>query len=357
MIEELENVQLFLWQSKNKVYYNMLMSELRNRLIDEKSRVFFDARYNYKNDKRLTVFYKKLKAAEDKYVFREIDEFLTNYDITDLYIVGSDDSSLYSYHILKEYGYSIIGLITNDVQFKELKEIPCYSWDDVRDTQGIIVFQDYYDRIPKDILLNCKILKLYNHVVGRTGKQYFDFFVPKGKEYFVDAGCLDGRTTQDFIDWCNGNYGAVYAFEANPLVIPLCKQKLSKIVENDKLYFFSVALWNKNEQVMFDNSESKWNAHVDENGLIPIQANTLDSLLSNKKVTYLKFDIEGSELNAIYGARNCIINNHPRMAISVYHNDNDLFDIMKLLIEINDDYKFAIRHYHSDTIETILYVF
>ncbi|MGO5146028.1 FkbM family methyltransferase [Catenibacterium mitsuokai] len=335
----------------------MLIEKLRNRLVDEKSKIFFDARYNYKTDKRLTVFYNNIKDAKDKYEFREVDEFLKSQLITEFYIVGSDDSSVYSYHILKDYGYSVIGLITDNKLPNQPKDIHCYSWDNVKDTQGIIVFQRYYDQIPQEILSYAKILVLYDHVVGRTGKQYFDFFSPNKREYFLDAGCLDGRTTKDFIDWCNGNYGAVYAFEANPLVIPKCKQEMTKTVQRNKLHFFSIALWNKNEQVKFDNSESKWNAHVADNGSVLIQANTVDSLLTNKKVTYFKLDIEGSELNAIYGARNCIIHNHPRMAISVYHNDNDLFDIMKVLIEMQSDYKFAIRHYHSDAIETILYAF
>jgi hypothetical protein len=66
-------------------------------------------------------------------------------------------------------------------------------------------------------------------------------------------------------------------------------------------------------------------------------------------------DIEGSELEALEGAINTIINYRPKLAISVYHNRKDLFSIALFLKELVDDYKFGLRTYSSIGADTILY--
>ena len=328
-------------------------------LIDKKSRVIFDARNDYKTYKSLNSFYQIIKANNEKYSFREVDEYISKSGLDKMYIWGNNDYSLYSYNLLKDAGYNVRGLIVNKVNAK------CEN-DYVVELEGvmerlndafIILFDRDLNDVPAEVLNQEKVLNLYSHVVGRTGNQYFDYFSALGEEYFVDAGSLDGETSMKFIKWCKGNYGAIYAFEANPLMIDSCLKQLKKNTIVEKLHFYGCALWNKKELVMFDNSGSKWDAHVCEEDGVIVQADSIDNLLLGRKVTFMKFDIEGSEINALTGAKNCIMQNRPRMAISVYHNDSDLENIMSFLIGLNLGYSFALRHYHSDSIETILYAF
>lgn len=336
----------------------MNTSELRNLLEDEKSRVIFDARIDFKKDKRLSNFYNRLKSTEEKYNFREVESFIRNSHRDAFYIWGDDDNALYSYRVLSDSGYKVIGLLGNSQS--SLGGIECFAWNDVirkLEECAVIVFERNISEVPKYILNNCKTLCFYSHVVGRCGRQYFDYFQPHEKEYFVDAGALDGTTTTEFLRWCDGNYGAVYAFEVNPLMVEECENNLRSTIEVSRLFFWQCALWDKREKVLFDNSESKWSAHIDSNGHALVKADTIDNLIGDKIVTYIKFDIEGSELKALYGAKNCIFKNRPRMAISVYHNEDDMEVIMDFLYKLNCDYHFALRHYHSDAIETILYVF
>lgn len=337
----------------------MSNSKLREKLIDEKSRIIFDARMNYKKDKKLISFYQILKRSGEKYIFREVDEYIKKSGLTNIYIWGNDDFSLYSYYVLKDAGYSVGGLISNNSN-KQSDEGIFFRFVEIEHRLKdviLILFNRDVSNVPYEILKRGNILKLYSHVVGRTGNQYFDFFPANGKEYFVDAGALDGATSKKFAEWCGNNYGAIYAFEANPLMIRSCKEQLEQNINQEKLFFYECALWDKEDTVYFDNSGSKWNAHVCDNSGILVKANSIDNLLTDRKVTFIKFDIEGSEIKALMGAYNCILRNRPRMAISAYHNDDDVENIMDYLIGLNLDYNFALRHYHSDSIETILYVF
>lgn len=336
----------------------MNTTELREMLEDEKSRAIFDARINFKKDKRLSEFYNRLKSTGEKYTFREIDAFIHTLNKDNFYIWGCDDYAVYSYQVLVDSGYNVIGLLS-DTKVK-VDGIDCFYWKEITEQLedcAVIVFQRNVDDVPEYILSKCNPLLLYSHVVGRCGHQYFDYFLSQGEEYFVDAGALDGATTRDFIEWCDGNYGAVYAFEVNPLMVEECDNNLRSTVEDKKLFYIECALWDKQGEVSFDNSISKWSAHISVDGKDMVKTDTIDNLIGNKPVTFIKFDIEGSELKALYGAKNCIINNRPRMAISVYHNDDDMENIMEFLCKLDCGYRFALRHYHSDAIETILYVF
>lgn len=336
----------------------MIISELRELLEDEKSRVIFDARINYKKDKSLSAFYNYLRLNGERYSFREIDAFVRDTGKENLYIWGNDDYSIYSYRVLADYGYKVKGLLGNSRGI--VAGIECFDWHEVANQLiqcGVILFQRDKSAAPEYILSECNPLLLYSHVVGRCGRQYFDYLLPQGQEYFVDAGALDGATTGEFVKWCEGNYGAVYAFEVNPLMVEECERNLRSIVADNKLFYAECALWDRQEDVLLDNSVSKWSAHIDSNGHNLVKADTIDNLIGNERVTFIKFDIEGSEMKALHGAKNCILKNRPRMAISVYHDADDMEAIMTFLVNLGCDYHFALRHYHSDSIETILYVF
>jgi hypothetical protein len=53
-------------------------------------------------------------------------------------------------------------------------------------------------------------------------------------------------------------------------------------------------------------------------------------------------DIEGAEIPALNGARNTIKKFKPKLAISVYHQWDDLREIPKLIHDIRDDYEFYL---------------
>ena len=70
---------------------------------------------------------------------------------------------------------------------------------------------------------------------------------------------------------------------------------------------------------------------------------TVDSLKLDN-VSFIKFDVEGSELEAIEGARETILKSRPVMKIACYHRSEDVFALVQKVLEIRPDYKVFMRH-------------
>ena len=59
-----------------------------------------------------------------------------------------------------------------------------------------------------------------------------------------------------------------------------------------------------------------------ESGTIKVETVSLDCDIE-EKITLLKTDIEGAEWDALLGAKEHIKNDKPKLAISIYHSNQD----------------------------------
>ena len=69
----------------------------------------------------------------------------------------------------------------------------------------------------------------------------------------------------------------------------------------------------------------------------------IDELCAGEKIDYLKFDVEGAELQALQGARETILTHRPSILLSLYHKAEDLFVLPLALKELCPDYDFYLR--------------
>ena len=88
---------------------------------------------------------------------------------------------------------------------------------------------------------------------------------------------------------------------------------------------------------------------------LEIEVRKLDDMLRDRKVTFLKMDIEGSELAALRGAERIIREQRPKLAICVYHKPEDMWEIPGFILNCHPDYKLYLRHYSISYTETVLY--
>lgn len=90
-----------------------------------------------------------------------------------------------------------------------------------------------------------------------------------------------------------------------------------------------------------------------EDKVVPV--NRLDMMFVNRKIDFLKMDIEGAELPALKGGEHLLLESRPILAISIYHTLDDLVDIPLYLMTLLEQYIFFIRHHSFSIGETVLY--
>ena len=249
---------------------------------------------------------------------------------------------------------------------------PQYLFQNSEKCYVIITTNDYHEEIftelirsgfPKEHILPY----FYERKSETQPKQYFEFpMLYEPGTAFVDVGCFDGSDSAFFSRWSNGNYSKIIAFEPDPTNAELCKQQTENI-ENFELYPYG--LGRKASEVQFAEGNGAI-SHVieanDENNLLfdwvnserpaqLIRIVTLDEMMPHTKVGFIKMDIEGGEMDALYGAQNVLMRDKPLLAISIYHKSGDMLAIMDYLHSLVPDYRFWIRHYTALPHDTVLY--
>lgn len=345
-------------------YYNMLLNanKIFERLQDEQSREIFLARINYMVERDLDSYNSVTDSFnEDKvWYLEELEQCMEKCCPKGIIIYGGGHDGVRTKKVVEKSGYVVDYFCDNDSSKvgKTIEGIPVISQKELLekycDYVVIIGTRKYCDEVYKELILNKypseRILKsVYGIPLAVYGKQYFDVFKPKENEIFVDAGAYDGNTIRDFVSWTAGNYSRVYALEPVAELCEVCKEK-----KMQNVMIYNNAAWDREEMLHFSENEAAA-SRIEEEGNIVVHGRDIDGIVNNDKVTYIKLDVEGSELKALQGARKTIINNKPRLAVCIYHTPWDIIELPLYILELVPEYKFYIRHYSSDIWETVLY--
>ena len=187
-------------------------------------------------------------------------------------------------------------------------------------------------------------------------QQYFDLPVLqelKGEyEVFVDGGCYDAANSDMFAKWAGDIPKKAYAFEPDENNFKICKAALEKI-KGMSYELIPKGLWSCDSILNFCASADEA-SQLAEDGEEHIPVTSLD-LAVDEKVTFLKMDIEGAEYEALKGAERMIRKCRPKLAISIYHKLEDIWELPKLILSFCPDYTFYLRHYSLSSEETVLY--
>ncbi|MDR0516773.1 MAG: FkbM family methyltransferase [Fibromonadaceae bacterium] len=186
-------------------------------------------------------------------------------------------------------------------------------------------------------------------------EQYFglDFINFSDNEIYVDVGCFDGYTIEKFIQFCGGKYKKIYGMEPDPINFDITKKCITnKGFENVAL--IAKGAWSKEDILSFSNNASG-SSKISSEGVIKVPVTSIDEMVGDDAVTFIKMDIEGTELEALKGAVKTISRNKPKLAICVYHNAIDILEIPIFIDSLISDYKYYLRHHTNSYPETVLY--
>lgn len=190
---------------------------------------------------------------------------------------------------------------------------------------------------------------------GHTQYYDTDIFIPEEDMIFLDCGAFDGDTIIGFMDFLKQNnirsYKKCYALEPDKDNYDILKKNMTGY-ENIETY--QLGAFNKRETLLFEEKNTV-SSSISSSGSIQIEVDSIDNILKGAPVSYIKMDIEGSELKALEGARETILKHKPKIAVCVYHKAEDLITIPQFLLSLNSNYKLYLRNNAPAGVETVLY--
>lgn len=172
-------------------------------------------------------------------------------------------------------------------------------------------------------------------------------------EIFVDCGVFDGETIKEFVAKTENTFDFIYGFEPDKKNYQNSNKNLENISPN-KLALFNLGSWI-NKDILKFNSISDRVSEIDPDGAVEINVDSIDNLVCNKKLSFIKMDVEGAELNSLKGAIKNIKLYKPKLAICLYHKPEDIHDIIYWIRGLNLSYKFYIRLHTRFSQELVLY--
>lgn len=220
----------------------------------------------------------------------------------------------------------------------------------------IVISTEKYETEVSEQLIACGFSR--EQIIGlrfsdKTMYMDDDIVKPIENEIFVDGGCFDAESSLDFIKWGNGNVKKVYAFEPDLGNYEICRKNFENQCQIE-YHLEQAGLWSEKTELCFI-EEHGAGSRLGGMGTIKVPVVSLDEVLGNEKVTFIKMDIEGAEMEALKGAQHIIQRCRPRLAICLYHKKEDILDIPLYVKQLLPDYKLYIRHYIPYYFDTVLY--
>lgn len=177
---------------------------------------------------------------------------------------------------------------------------------------------------------------------------------------YIDCGAYDGDTIKQFLAK-NVTINKILAFEPDQENYRRAIQFVSSLSDevSDKIYIYQFGISSDHAYKKFTSSGNMGSA-LDDQGNIIIQVISLDDaaftrLTENTGTVYIKFDIEGEEVQGLKGAGKIIKGISPNLAVSVYHKPDDLWKIPLLINDMNPEYNFYLRQHGEDGMDLVLY--
>ncbi len=113
-----------------------------------------------------------------------------------------------------------------------------------------------------------------------------------------------------------------------------------------KVTFFDTAIGNQDGETCFDENSLAGQVSTVGSRILIRKVDTL--IPSDQRITFLKADIEGFELDMLKGAKETICRNKPKMAITSYHPQNEAEEIISLVKSYVPEYNVYVKGIHGE---------
>ena len=208
------------------------------------------------------------------------------------------------------------------------------------------------------ILINWAVLDLnYPQKVKSIFPDYWepDLFPDNRDDLLVDVGAYVGDSIAQYVRIYGDSYKKIYAYEVSPESCETMRANMEKMALHD-VVIRNKGAGSQRGELFLDRNAADASANqlsaVEAAGqrieVVPLD----EDIPETEKITFLKMDIEGAEWDTLLGCGRIIAQDHPKLAICVYHGYDDLWRIPALIESMNPDYEFYLRHYGGNLIPT-----
>ncbi len=203
----------------------------------------------------------------------------------------------------------------------------------------------------RDLLANENSRRIYDSVISyklsgdiKYLKNSFDseeylyktLLAPEKYKGYCDLGAYNGDTVKRLLKY-GGAPLDIIAIEPDIKNF----KKLSVYAESVcGCRIFNAAAWSEDCEISFSTVGNR-NSSVAFSGR-SVKALALDGIEGAADTDFIKYDVEGSEFEAIMGSRRIIQSKKPDLLVSLYHKSEDVFTLPLLVHRLCPDYKLYI---------------
>jgi len=236
--------------------------------------------------------------------------------------------------------------------------------DEILDTLkfGKILFRKVIDARINGSFSEVESIWNLQKLEGKAIKPYFEApYILPPDAIVIDGGTFDGTEALEFSNMANT--GFVFTFDPwGGEFIP--KKSLVHCAINIEIV--SAALWSNSRIVYFNQNLSPGGeagsyvtelARTDSEKINAISIDDFCLERNLKRVDFIKMDIEGSELEALHGARKTIVSYKPKLAICIYHRPEHMHQIFTYIKGLDLDYDIGFGHYSDNILESVMYFY
>lgn len=174
----------------------------------------------------------------------------------------------------------------------------------------------------------------------------YDLFPRISDEVFIDCGACGGSSLVEFLQVNQNQFERYYGIEPDKTNFKRLERFVSGLSDDlrERMKLYNAAAFEDSDGTNFFilNGPGSFQS---EKGPDFVETVKIDDVLGKKRATYIKMNIEGSEIPALKGAEYTIRKYHPRLAIMGYHKTSDLWEVPMLIKEYSEEYQLHLRSY------------
>lgn len=175
---------------------------------------------------------------------------------------------------------------------------------------------------------------------------------------FMDCGAFDGDTIKRLLEHQQGRFHKIFAFEPDERNCRKLRDYVSSLPTDiaGRIHVYHAGVGSRRTRMKF-NPTGNTGASFSNEGNVEVEVVPVQEMVEGDDATavYIKFDVEGAEWEALKGTEELIRRAAPVLAVSIYHQPDDLWQLPLYLKSLNPTYNLFLRTQGEDGMDVVCY--